>query len=326
MSNLIGPVIDIAIVAALVYSCFSGAKRGMVLIGLELVSFTIATIAAFTGYHLFGALVKTAAHVTAALGNITAFIMLWVITEVACALIIRFAILPHLTKHLQLSRPNQIGGGLLNAAKTAAIVTLGLILFAGLPITAGTKRPVTNAWVPKHMLGATGRLPDILAAGIGRDLNDSLNFFTISSEPESEERINLGYTTTNVSVDEKAEADMLVLLNRERTTRGLLALTLNTKARAVARAYSTDMFARGYFSHISIEGKTPFDRMRAGDVRFGSAGENLALAPTLQLAHDGLMKSPGHRANILSPDYRTVGIGIIDGGPFGLMVTQDFTD
>ena len=66
-----------------------------------------------------------------------------------------------------------------------------------------------------------------------------------------------------------------------------------------------------------------------GDViggRKNAAGENLALAPTLQLAHDGLMKSPGHRANILSTNYRTVGIGIVDGGPYGLMVTQDFTD
>jgi len=119
---------------------------------------------------------------------------------------------------------------------------------------------------------------------------------------------------------------VLVLLNHERTTRGLPALTFNDTARTVARAHSTDMFARGYFSHINPEGKNPFDRMRAGGVKFGSAGENLALAPTLALAHTGLMNSPGHRANILSPNYTTVGIGIVDGGPYGLMVTQDFTD
>jgi uncharacterized protein YkwD len=94
----------------------------------------------------------------------------------------------------------------------------------------------------------------------------------------------------------------------------------------VARAYSADMFARGYFSHLDPDGKSPFDRMRAGDVEFGTAGENLALAPTLKLAHQGLMNSPGHRANILKPEYRTVGIGIVDGGAYGLMVTQDFTD
>jgi len=203
---------------------------------------------------------------------------------------------------------------------------LGLIIFAGLPLTPNTKSPVTKAFVAKQFLALSGNLPSRLEGGILGDLDKSLTFITITSDPESEKRIDLGFTTTNVSVDAKDEAAMLVLLNHERTTRGLPALTLNDKARAVARTYSADMFARGFFSHINPEGKTPFDRMKAGGVKYGSAGENLALAPTLQLAHTGLMNSPGHRANILSPDYRTVGIGIVDGGPYGLMVTQDFTD
>jgi uncharacterized protein YkwD len=86
------------------------------------------------------------------------------------------------------------------------------------------------------------------------------------------------------------------------------------------------MLQRGYFSHITPEGFSPFDRLKAGKVAFGSAGENLALAPTLALAHQGLMNSPPHRANILNPAYRTVGIGVLDAGPYGVMVTQNFTD
>ena len=84
------------------------------------------------------------------------------------------------------------------------------------------------------------------------------------------------------------------------------------------------MFARGYFSHVNPEGKTPSDRIRADGVRFITAGENLALARTLPLAHTGLMNSEGHRANILSKRYGRVGIGIVDGGIHGLMVTQNF--
>jgi uncharacterized protein YkwD len=86
------------------------------------------------------------------------------------------------------------------------------------------------------------------------------------------------------------------------------------------------MFADGMFSHVDNDGQSPFDRMHHGGVTFDVAGENLALAPTLTLAHQGLMNSPGHRANILSPDYRAVGIGVIDGGSYGLIVVQDFTD
>jgi len=64
--------------------------------------------------------------------------------------------------------------------------------------------------------------------------------------------------------------------------------------------------------------------MRDAGVRFSTAGENLALAPTVQVAHTGLMNSPGHRANILHKDFGRVGIGIMDGGIRGLMVSQEF--
>jgi len=84
------------------------------------------------------------------------------------------------------------------------------------------------------------------------------------------------------------------------------------------------MFARGYFAHDTPEGRSPFDRMKEARVQFLTAGENLALAPTLSIAHQGLMNSPGHRANILRPQFGRVGIGIMDGGMRGLMVSQEF--
>ena len=54
--------------------------------------------------------------------------------------------------------------------------------------------------------------------------------------------------------------------------------------------------------------------------------ENLALAPNVDIAHKGLMNSPGHRANILSPSFGRVGIGVIDGGGYGKMFAQEFAD
>lgn len=55
-------------------------------------------------------------------------------------------------------------------------------------------------------------------------------------------------------------------------------------------------------------------------------GENLAFAPNLELAHQGLMNSPGHRANILSSDYYKIGIGIAQSEDYGLMITQVFSN
>jgi uncharacterized protein YkwD len=66
------------------------------------------------------------------------------------------------------------------------------------------------------------------------------------------------------------------------------------------------------------------DRMQQARIGYLSAGENLALAPSLYLAHSGLMRSPGHRANILRPQFGRLGIGILDTGQHGLMVTQNF--
>jgi uncharacterized protein YkwD/uncharacterized membrane protein required for colicin V production len=321
--NILANAVIIILIA---YTGYIGFKRGMVLVGLELISFFIATVVAVAAYQPLGDLLHNGIQVTTALGNIAAFIIAWTITEVSCALAIRFGLLPHIGHDIHLSTVNRIGGSILGAFKASALITLALVVFGGLPVPANIKQPVMQAFMPTQLLAASGDLPRAFGSGLAQDLTDSFNFFTVPAEPESDKRIDLGYTTTKVVIDSRAENDMLVMLNNERTSRGLKALTMNTEARAVARVYSADMFARGFFSHVDPDGKNPFDRMKAGGVKYASAGENLALAPTLKQAHDGLMKSPGHRANILSAEYRTVGIGIMDGGPYGLMITQDFTD
>jgi uncharacterized protein YkwD/uncharacterized membrane protein required for colicin V production len=318
-------LVDLAIIALLGYCAYTGTKRGAVLMGFELGSFLVATIVAFIAYGSLGSQLKDILGVATSLANVAAFALIWIVTEVACALTVRFLVVRHLTRDIQLSRPNQIGGGILNVVKFAVITLLGLITFAGLPLNASTKRVVTDAAIPGFLLHSTGAIQQQLANGLGRDLGQSLNFFTITNDPADEKTVELGYTTAS-KPSPKDEEEMIVMINAERIARKLEPLSMNPAAREVARAYSNDLFARGYFSHISREGLTPFQRMQQGKVKYNIAGENLALAPTLQLAHQGLMNSPGHRANILNPEYRSVGIGIMDGGSYGLMVTQNFTD
>jgi uncharacterized protein YkwD len=317
--------VDLLVILIVAYAAYRGTRRGMLLISFELSSFAIATWVALVLYRPAGEIVKYLSGISTALSDVSAFIFEWIVVEIVCALIVRFAILPRLPHHYHFHLYNRIGGAVLNAVKYLVIVALMLVVFAGLPLPAGSKTVVTDANIPKILLGSTGSLQSWLGTGLGQDLSQSLNFYTVNASPESEERIDLGFETTG-KPDPADEAKLLVLLNHERTSRGLPPLTMNQEARGVARNHSVDMFARGYFSHLTPEGKNPFDRMKAAGVKFGAAGENLALAPTLELAHQGLMNSPGHKANILSMHYKTVGIGIIDGGQYGLMVTQDFTD
>jgi len=134
------------------------------------------------------------------------------------------------------------------------------------------------------------------------------------------------YATEHYSIRPDLEHQMLQLVNNERKKRGLKALVADEQLRQVARAHSSDMLTRGYFSHITPEGTDPFHRMKKAGITYHRAGENLAYASTLEKAHIGLMNSPSHRAAILNKSFKRIGIGIADGGKSGLMISQEFRD
>jgi uncharacterized protein YkwD len=150
----------------------------------------------------------------------------------------------------------------------------------------------------------------------------TLNMRTVL--PQSTEMVKLPFSVKQSEPRAELEAQMLDLLNKDRVKSGLKPLVMDEELTKAARKHSADMLARGYFSHYSPEGKSAFDRLRAEKISFLLAGENLAFAPTVKIAHTGLMNSPGHRANILRPQFRKVGIGIMDAGSRGIMVTQNF--
>lgn len=121
------------------------------------------------------------------------------------------------------------------------------------------------------------------------------------------------------------ESKMLGLVNAERAKNGLPGLTVSPGLTSVARLKAEDMINSNYFSHTSPTYGSPFDMMRKFGINYRTAGENLAGAPAVGTAHTNLMNSPGHRANILNSNYKWIGIGIVDGGPYGKMFVQMFT-
>lgn len=129
--------------------------------------------------------------------------------------------------------------------------------------------------------------------------------------------------SSDIEVNSRAEVEILHLVNDERRTNGLGTLRLNIAVRAVAREHSEDMYRRGFFCHTDPDGKDPFDRLKAAGIDYEYAGENLALAPTVALAHRSLMNSPRHRDNILKAEFTDLGVGVYL-GPSGLMITQNF--
>ncbi|MGC4750403.1 CAP domain-containing protein [Micromonospora sp. DT201] len=118
------------------------------------------------------------------------------------------------------------------------------------------------------------------------------------------------------------ENTVVHLTNQVRAKAGVPPLKLNELLRQAARSHSTDMARRGFFSHIDPDGGTPFDRMRSHGYAQPGA-ENVAMGQSRphEVIHAWL-NSPGHRANILNPEFSVIGVGLhLDGGPWW---TQNF--
>lgn len=122
-------------------------------------------------------------------------------------------------------------------------------------------------------------------------------------------------TVPNIDDVKKLENEVIRLVNVERTKRGLAPLTANWELSRVARYKSMDMKNKGYFSHTSPTYGSPFQMMQHFGIVYRTAGENIAMGQrTPQEVMNAWMNSPGHRANILKPDYKEIGVGVAKDG------------
>ncbi|WP_210485906.1 CvpA family protein [Rufibacter aurantiacus] len=231
-------------------------------------------------------------------------------------------VLSRLPYNVHKTKTNQILGlipGLLSGLVTAALV---VVLLTAFPLPSNVQEEVQGSTLATKFSAVSEKAEIALSPVFDEALNRTMRKLTV--QPGTEEMIELPYKVTNMKPRPDLEAEMLQLVNEERAKQNLRPLAPDTSLRRVARLHSEDMFRRGYFSHYTPEGWSPFDRIRKARVPFRLAGENLALAPTLDIAHNGLMNSPGHRANILRPNFGRVGIGVLQGNDRRLMITQNF--
>jgi uncharacterized protein YkwD len=126
-------------------------------------------------------------------------------------------------------------------------------------------------------------------------------------------------------------------VNAAREAAGLKPLALDSNLSAVARAHSAEMRDKNYFAHESPTEnlKTPLDRYRLGigstprlvaENIFRAWGSRKELTDAAALhAHNSLMNSPGHRANILRSGPTRIGIGFVANDNGDIWVTQMFS-
>ncbi len=313
--------IDLLLIAIVLAGALAGWWRGFVFAALDLLTLVASLAAAFMGYRHVTEWASSMAPALGVWAAPLAFVGIFLLVHfVLATVVLKFTL--HLPKQVHVNALNRLLGiapGVVNGAMYAIVAA---VLLLTLPLGARI-----NTWAHESELAGRFSAPaEWVEVRLGPVFEPAVQKLAdmLTVQPESRDTIALRFKVNKAEPRPDLETQMLELVNAERRSAGLKPVRADPILAQVARSHSRDMFSRGYFSHFSPEGKDLGDRLQQARIGYLSAGENLALAPTLYTAHNGLMRSPGHRANILRPQFGRLGIGILDGGVHGLMVTQAF--
>lgn len=313
--------VDVVLILIFGLSVMSSMRRGFLIAASDLLCWAASLSIGFLLYkplsHFFNSYISPSGAWSAPI----AFMILFLLSRIVLEEITR-RILIHIPENTHQSTLNKLFGifpGMLNGFLW---LSLTAILFLLLPISSSASDEVRKSKLSEWAAGKVNWAQDQMSPVFSELANTLVGKHKAAVSHEAS--IKLNFKVAAPKVREDLEAEMLLLVNRERLKYGLKPVKADPETAVVSRKHSADMLARGYFSHDTPEGKSPFDRLRAEYVVFRAAGENLALAQNLSTAHQGLMNSPGHRANILRPAFGRLGIGILDAGIYGLMITQNF--
>ncbi len=298
---------------------YHGYRRGFILGFLEFFALAASILAAFYFYQSTAVILGN--QLPERLVLPLAFLITLLLSRFIIGIFLYF-LLKQLPLSLHTNKLNKYTGLIPGFIRGYFYASLFAMLFLFVNLWGNLTTETRHSYIANKLTQQIELIDSKIASDISEKVKKSISKLTI--EPESDETVYLHYKVENPVVNEKMENHLLVLVNQERRKFNLPLLARDTALRTVARKHSLDMFKKGYFSHISLTNTTPFDRIKANNIKYFTAGENLALAQTVEIAHIGLMNSPGHRANILNPKFGRLGIGIMDGGVYGLMVTQNF--
>jgi uncharacterized protein YkwD/uncharacterized membrane protein required for colicin V production len=317
---------DLLLVGFIALYAYRGYRRGFIVEALELGGLLIGVALALSLNAVFGAPFRLFGMSPGA-ANFTGGAVIFVIWAVGAMLLARRV--QGRTGPGAVSAPFRTGGVVLGAGWALLLGSFLIVLITAIPSPSFVNRAIARSLVGTTVLSAESpfySMVEGLATREARNLVLFVRQYLARFEPEKqiepEDCLDIE-SSGDIGIDAATEEALLELVNGERDGRGLGRLAPHSRMREVARTHSSDMYERGYFCHRNPDGLDPFDRFREAEVLYLVAGENLALAPTVELVHRGLMNSPRHRDNILKEGFTNLGVGVYK-GPFGLMVTQNF--
>lgn len=318
--------LDIALILIVVALTIVGMRRGFLLGSYELVFAALALLLAARLYRPLAGVLGGLIDAREAVLNVMAFVIIIVVCQlVATATVGRVANwLRQATGYVPggatLDRLAGIAPGFVQGLLAATILTL-LVGFLPSGTLAGEQLAESRLGLRLYRESSNVALQAVDAAGI-----QLADFVALTPRSSGDGYLLPFKVSDGLETDAEAEQAMLELVNGERLAIGLSALELDDALTVVGRAHAIEMFNEGYFAHESPLTGSPFDRLEAAGLGYRLAGENLAFAPNVEIAHEGLMDSPGHRANILEAGFGRVGIAAVCSAEHGVMFVQVFAD
>lgn len=315
--------LDAFIIIVFIFYVYSDSRRGFLCLTADLIGIVIVFIVASSSYMVVANFISVNFNLETPLAQSMSFLGIWLICQMAFYGLSRI-ILFHTSNKIKESKANRYLAILPAIAKGIILLVVVIILVMTLPFDPQIKTALSESFIAalttKYAVGAESKMEQF--TGSPTQAMAKLNTLLLATPDET---TVLDFSTNSMAIDTVAEQTLLTKINAERQKAGEVPLTEDLLIRNVARAHSRDMLANGYFYHTSKTGLTLFDRFVRANVNFLAAAENIALAPTADLIHTGLMNSPKHKANILDPSFTKIGIGVMK-SQYGLMVTEDFAN
>lgn len=322
--SLRGNWVDLIFIIIVIY--FILTSRGLLDTLFEAFGFIFSLLFSYQFYSFFGKLLAVNFSFPRGISYALGFFIAWFLAESIFFILIKTLAYP-LTYKLR-EHPLNRWLGYLVAPIHAGVIFLFFISFIfAFPVRGQIKQAILDSKTGPFFVNLSLSTEKQLKSVFGEAISETINFITI--KPGSNEKVDLGFKPEEkqLSNDQQSESIMLNLLNQEREKVGRAKLVSDVQLRDVAREYAKEMFTHSFFSHVSeVDGSTPADRAERAGITFLVIGENLAFAPDVYVAHQGLINSEGHRRNILSDEFGKVGIGVVDGGIYGKMFVQEFTN
>ncbi|MEX2323992.1 MAG: CvpA family protein [Acidimicrobiia bacterium] len=320
-------IIDLFFIVLLGALAVRGWTRGFVREFVDIVGLVLGIILSFRLAPIVGGVVSAMSGLSTDGGRLVAGVLVFAAAIVGLVLIGRTV-------------DRRLGVGVLGTADAAGGSTIAVLwgvflLTVCLTVAAVVPLPErVDAWVRGSSMSRVLTDPNgAPQQAFARLAGDRIVLSLLSlQEVLGERRVIIGPDDTieippahpdDLAPDPISADDVYQRLNRARVDEGLDPLAWSDALAEVGEGHAYDMYLNGFFSHTSPTTGSLVDRLRAAGLTYRVAGENLALAATPEEVHDGLMDSPGHRANIVGDGYRRVGIAVVS-GRLGLMTVQVF--